>query len=225
MATNIPIKLVASPSGKTNIDQLMVYFVKYIGASISANVNWFITGTVDPNSSQGLFFNTAQNVFKSWSNGLGKYVPIGAHVVGTVIDTFVGGDEPSLGYVLLDGRSINAITGISTAQKTALESLFSVGGAVPNIPVFRGFNTAPADGAFSGIDFPDVAPANGVIGGCVDVATLAPATETLRDSTDTLNTQTKTVRNTAETLLVAVNSAAGLNATNPIYKKVFVGYP
>ena len=215
----------ASPSGKTNIDQLMVYFVKYIGASISASVSWFLTGTVDPNSNQGVFFNTAQDVFKSWDNSVGRYTPIGAPPVGQVIDTFVGGDEASNGYVLLDGRSISAITGLSTAQVTALTGLFGVGGAVPNIPVFRGFNTAPANGAFSGIDFPDVAPANGVIGGCVDVATLAPAAETLRDSTDTINTQTKTLRNTSETLLNAVNAAAGLNATNPIYKKVFVGYP
>ena len=82
MSTVIPISLVASPVptslSAATLTEFMQLVAQYVSGSVSADVTFFLEGSVDPVVDEGVvFFNTVQNCFKSWSNDTGSYLPIG----------------------------------------------------------------------------------------------------------------------------------------------------
>lgn len=233
--SKIPINLTPLPVPvgvqAANINQLFQLWSQFVEASINVDsVSFFVTGTVDPQSNTGLFFNAAQNQFKSWDAALGKYVPISSIQIGDTKLSFLAGDDIANGWLLCDGRGVQAITGLSQAQKVVVETLFGVNGNIPDISPPNSIGSLPANGAIGNIAVPAITPANGVIGGLpvsvvyndAEVKALRDGTETLRDSTAALATATTQIRDAAEQIRDAV---AGATTTTNAAWKVFVGYP
>ena len=214
-----------------NINQLFQLWSQFVEASIDmANVSFFIQGTVDPSSDQGLFFNTNQNMFKVWSISQGKYLPISDVQVGDTKLSFVTGDDINNGWLVCDGRGVQTLTGISQAQKLNVETLFGVNGSLPQLAPPQSMGNLPANGSIASIQVPAITPADGVIGGLSigatygqgEVKALRDGTETLRDSTAALAVSTTRLRDATEQIRDAI---AGATANTNAVWKVFVGYP
>lgn len=214
-----------------NINQLFQLWSQFVEASIDlANVSFFIQGTVDPASDQGLFFNTNQNMFKVWSISQGKYLPISDIQVGDTKLSFVTGDDINNGWLVCDGRGVQTLTGISQAQKLNVETLFGVNGSLPQLAPPQSMGNLPANGSIASIPVPTITPAGGVIGGLPigavydqgEVGALRDGTETLRSSTAALSVTTTRLRDATEQIRDAI---AGATANTDAVWKVFVGYP
>jgi hypothetical protein len=227
----IPITLTAGPVPPgfvaNGIDALLQAFCIYVSGSIRADVSFFLVTLNDPtNFITDLIFNSTTRALKAWDSGVGRYVTLTQFEIGDIKNSVVGGDRLAVGWVQLDGRAITAIPGINAAQQATLQQLFPGG----NLPTVSPSNTQnlPANGSFSGITKPAVAPADGVIGALqfdasyteAEVEALRDATETLRDSTGSVETQVSQIQDKAEELLASLNN----NSNPPIYALMFVGY-
>lgn len=211
-----------------NINQLGELIAQQLAGSIRADVSFYLETLIDPTTFiTSLIFNSTQRVFKGWDPTAGAYVPITQYAIGDVKNSFVGTDSLVTGWVVLDGRLITAIPGITTAQQTVLETFFGVGGNLP-IVAPQNISGMPTNGAFSGITVPTILPANGVIGALPigaaynqgEVQGLRDNTETLRDTTADVEAQVAAIQTKAEELLVALNN----NTNPPLYALLFVGF-
>lgn len=228
----IPITLTWGPVSASftaaDINELGTLLAKQLAGSIRADVSFILPTLNDPTTfTTQLIFNTTQGVFKSWSTTSGKYVPVTDSQIGDVKNTFVGVDTLATGWVILNGRSIAAIPGLSLQQQTVLETFFGVGGSLPTV-IPQNIAGLPVVGSFSGIVTPAVLPAAGIIGALPigatydqgEVTTLRDDTEILRTSTAAVETQAAAIQAKAEQLLVAISN----NTTPPLYSSLFIGF-
>jgi hypothetical protein len=192
--------------------------------SISQDVGFFSYAQADPGIfTTVLFFNQAAGLWKYWDTGSGKYLPVTQLRVGDQKVSYSLGDEVLNGWIVLNGRSIDSVTGISQTQKLALQSIFGAGGNLPDVTALTGLNNVPPNGTFAGIANPDTQPVKGVIGGLTaDLCNLATNTETLRNSTAALQTSIGQTLTQAEAV---INSLNGSPADTKAQVKVFCGYP
>lgn len=233
--SKIPINLAplpVSPGMKIlNLNQMLSMVASHLEASITAsNISFFITSTVDPQSDQGLVFNSSQNLFKRWDGENGKYVPIAPISVGDSKLSFISGDDVTNGWVQLDGRNINNVLGVTQNQKSNLETMFGANGTLPTIQPPTDVSGLPAKNSIKNITIAPTAPTNGVISGIsigsppvqAEVEALRDDTEILRDSVDSLNNSVILLRDKTD----AINSALlGSSSINNVNYKVFCGYP
>jgi hypothetical protein len=207
----------------------MIVVCRHISESVNLNnVSFFTQGSVDPVSDQGIFFNVAQNVFKSWNTALGKYVPVVTTKNGDVKYSYLGGDELTDGWVLLDGRAIAAVAGITTPQKNVLESIFGTGAYIPDVKTLGAFAGMPTAATINAISIPTVSPAVGVIGALPIAAGYSQSEVTaLKNATETLDVSSHATQAGAASLKTQVAAIASALAPNTItsYVKIFVGYP
>ncbi len=235
MAATIPIILSPQPAPNTTVpadfNQLVTAICGYVAASINQNVGFFTYGNVDPGVfTTVMFFNRAQGIWKYWDVGTGSYQAVTQFRIGDRKSSYNLGDEVQGGWIVLNGRAIDAVSGISLNQKLALESLFGANGVLPLVRSLDGFNNMPPNGSFSAINNPDVAPAAGVIGGLpfdptyqsAQVANLATNTETLRGSASTTQAALANSLAKSEAMLQSINGAP-TDAKTQV--KVFCGYP
>ncbi len=160
--SNIPIQLspltVPVDFQAGDINQLLTIISQYLSASISANVSFFQQGSNWPTSDQGIFFNQTTRQFGTWSTGQGRYLPVTGLIIGDTKASFVAGDNTAAGWIQLNGRAINAVTGITNEQKSALEGLFGVGANLPNYTFLSGLSGVPANNSFTDIVNPETLP-------------------------------------------------------------------
>ena len=234
MSQTIPINLIPLPTPTgieySTIDQLLTVISNYLSGQISTDVSFFAQGASDPTSYvTKLFYNTSQNVWKGWDTGTGSYLSITPFQYGDVKNSFVDGDEISNGWLVLNGRLITGIQGLSLRQGQVLAQLFP-SGTLPQVTPLQNLSGLPTNGTFSGISIPEITPPENQIQNLpfsgsyvqIEAQDLAKNTETLRDSTSTLNDAAISIRDNAETLLEALN---GGNSSASLYAKVFIGYP
>jgi hypothetical protein len=195
---------VSASIAELDINQLGTLVAAQLSGAIRADVGFFIYALADPISYEAdLIVNTQQRLFKGWDTSAGKYLPFNQFSVGQVLSTFSGVDDLANGWVILNGREITAIPGISGAQQAVLESFFGIGGFLPIV--------SPQN--ISGLP-PAIVPAAGVIGALPvgNPPTQAEMTS-LRNDTEILRTSTQLV-------LTAIQA----NTTPPLYSQMFVGY-
>lgn len=228
----IPLTLawgaIASPPTSLNVNQLGELIAAQMSASIRADVTFILNVLTDPTDFQTtLIYNQTQGVIKAWSTDAGAYVPLTPFIIGDVKSTYVGTDALAVGWVILNGRAISAIPGLTTAQQAVLEGFFGVAGNLPTL-VPANINNLPAADSFSGITKPTVEPADGVIEALPigaaytqsEVEALRDATETLRDSTAEVETQVSEIQDKASDLLTALR----VPSSPPLYTAMFIGY-
>lgn len=237
----IPITLtpgVPPPDAKwVTLAELIALVCSNTAASIRADITFIPQVSNDPVAYDGnLIFNIIQRVFKAWDIGTGKYVAVTENVVGDLKDSFNGNDDVAHGWVVLNGRLISDVSGVSSAQTANLQSLFGTA-ATTKLPIVLATHTngLPPSGSFSGIPIPPsispvLQPAAGIIAPGLtfsnpatgpEAQALANNTEILRSSaSDSFNVVTQ-IQTVAESLLVALNNTT----TPPLYAKVFCGYP
>lgn len=233
MSATIPITLtpVPVPVGvrATDINQLITILTQYIAASVNADVSFFQSVSSDPTQqTTALIFNTSQSVFKYWDTGLGRYMPVTQFQAGDVKNTFVGGDSPQTGWIQCDGRLISAVPNISATQQGVLNSLFGVGGSLPNLTPFQSVSGLPSASAFTDIPVADTTPPQNQIANLpfsadynpVEPQNLAANTETLRGSQNDLRTAVVSMKTASQQMLSALSAAS-----TGMYAMVFVGYP
>lgn len=122
-----------------------------LAAQIRADVSFFLVVVNLPTTYQtALILNSSNGLLYTWSITQGKYVPITPYRIGQISNDFQGDDLVSTGWVVLDGRAIADVPGLSASQQTALETLFGVGGSLPTV-VPQNISGLPANGSFSGI--------------------------------------------------------------------------
>lgn len=231
----IPITLTATavPVGisYSDINQLLQIVARYTAAQISDDVTFVQVGAADPTQFVTLlFFNTSQGVWKYWDTGLGRYVAVTQFQPGDTKTTFLAGDQIQQGWVVLDGRAISAIQGISQNQAQVLTTLFGIGGSLPTVTPLTNLQGLPATGAISGIPVSDTQPPKGQIAALPFGATYDPAqsqalatnTETLRTSEASLTDSVKAIQTQAEAVLTALNNGS---TGTPLYTLVFCGLP
>lgn len=216
--TNIPIG---------NFQQLLAAICQYVAGNIRADVSFiqFVLNT--PTTNVGpLIFNTNQGIFRYWDSNTGRYEAVQPYALGDIMNTVVGTDTVDTGWVVLNGRAITAIPGITTAQKAVLDGFFP-GGTLPDV-VPANVSNLPAEDSFSGITKPVVLPADGVIGALpisasydeLEVEALRDATEVLRDATASVEEQVSQIQDKSSDLLTALR----VPFDPPLYAKIFVGY-
>jgi len=236
----VPITLSWGPTtgdvSALDINQLGTLIAQQLSGSLRADISFIPIVTNDPAAYQGqLIFNVAQNLFKSWSIGAGAYVAISPYAVGDVKNTFIGNDSVVTGWVILNGRKISDITGLSAAQISNLQGLFgaSVDQAIPSVSPAN-VSGLPQGNAFGNIPWggnldPSVLPNAGTFASMAftnpvtdtEATALANNCETLRTSTDQAFTVTKQIQALCQQVLTALNTAS----TPPLYASVFIGYP
>lgn len=201
MANTVPLSLIwvpiTTPTAALDLNQLGNIIAKQLSGSLDqAGVSFFLSGTTNPTTDQGLFYNTVAKMFFIWDTVSAGYVPMGGSKIGDVIPTFLSGDNVTQGLVVLDGRSIVSIPGLSTRQQTALTTLF--GTSLPTIGFLGAMTGIPTNGSIGGITVPTDTVAN-----------LADAVTQLRNKTESLR-----------------DAVAGVGSpSTEIYAKVFCGYP
>ena len=228
----IPITLQAGtlpPNiGTLTIQQQFTLFAAYLSAAIRADVTFILNVLTDPTTFQtDIIFNQVQRVFKAWDTASGSYMPVTPFQIGDVKQTFSGADQLSVGWVILDGRAISAVPGLTTQQMAYLELFFGVDGDLPNL-VPANINNLPPPDSFSGIVVPVVVPADGVIGALpidptyseTEVEALRDATETLRDSTAAVEVQAAAIQEKCGDLLTALRNPV----SPPLYSAMFIGF-
>jgi len=235
MPATIPIILtplnVPGQTQTLNINDLLALICKYVGASISANVSFFLQGASWPVSDQGIYFNQTIGKFGTWNSGYGKYIPISDLEVGEIITTFVAGDDLPNGMVVLDGRNINAIAGLSQQQITNLETLFGVNQPIPSYSFFGSLQGIPALNSFSSIPVQPFAPTSAQVQSITFGSTYNQGIEqslqadvALAAGSGTSLTQAVIqIQGIAEALLDALNNYTP-TGLNPV-QKIFVGFP
>lgn len=234
MSQTIPITLnpVPVPVGisAATIDQLLTVICQYVQGQISDDVTFVLTGAADPTAFVTLlFFNTAQGVWKYWDAGLGAYVAVTQFQPGDIKNTFISGDEIQQGWVLLDGRAISAIQGLSQTQAQVLQTLFGAQGSLPTVTPLQSLANLPAANAFSAITVAAIAPPAGTLSALpfsssynpVESQNLAGGAETLRGSTADLQASVTAIQGVASLVLNSLNNAGAAT----IYAKIFVSFP
>ena len=237
-STPIPIVLTAIPvpNGTTAAtwDDLVSTICKYVQGNISATVSFFIQGTVAPNSSQGLFFNTTSNRFEVWNVTTGSYIAISDFVVGDMKATYINSDDPADGWVIMNGRVLTAIPGLTQLQLSNLQTLFGTGSGatVPNFSFSSGVASLPASGTFSSIVSALTAwtPPVGAVKSLTvsnpplqsEVQAIQNALEQADDSGTGLQSALTQTLNALETLLDSLNGVT--TGGGPVWA-IFVGYP
>lgn len=210
-----------------NINQLGELIARQLAGTIRADVSFYLEVLFDPtNFITNLIYNSTQKVFKAWNQSTGSYVAITQYQIGDVKNTFVGEDQLSVGWVILDGRAFTAIPGISATQLATLQTLFG-GTTLPSVTPTNTTNL-PGPAAFSDIPAATVLPGNGVIGGLpidpvyseTEVEALRDNTEILRDSTADVETQLAAVQDQCSALLTALRGSV----TPTLYTAVFIGF-
>lgn len=224
---------VATDVKAEDINQLGELIARQMSAAIRSDVTFIPQVTNDPATYDGqLIFNVAQNIFKSWDIATGAYVAVTGNSIGDVKNTFVGNDAISQGWIILNGRLISDISGLSGAQTTALINLFGsaptaripnvtpanvsglpVGNAFGQIPWPNGGETIPLSGVFSSLPFSDPVAAT-------EAQAFAGQSELLRDTTDGIFTLVKQIQAVCQQQLNALNT----NTTPPLYAAMFIGF-
>ena len=230
----IPIQLQWSPlavgAKPADLNQLGQLIAAQLAASIQGNVSFFIQGNVDPSTYVGdLFYNVAQNLFKGWNAGSGRYLPITQFIPGDTKTSFVTGDSPTTGWVVCNGRLISDVPNLSQYQVAILQNLFGATGSLPNIAPLQSLLALPTDGSFGNITNPAVAPPAGQIGALTfssppaqtEVQALGSNTETLDASVIALQTAVAAVISNSEAVLNSLNAGSGTGLTTSL----FCGYP
>ncbi len=228
---NIPITNTWGPVNvdirALDINQLGQIVAAQLAGQIRADVSFYLEVIFDPTSFvTALIFNKTQNVWKAWSTTSGSYVPLTQFQLGDVKQSFVTTDQVSVGWVVLDGRAITAIPGLTTAQAAVLTTFFP-GGNLPALTPAN-INNLPASDSFSGITEPTVNPADGVIGALAiggtytqsEIEALRDDTEILRESTESVKDYATEIRDKSNDLLTALRTPT----TPPIVSQIFVGY-
>lgn len=234
MSTSVPIVLspVPVPVGiqAVNINDLLSIISEYMTATISQNVSFYLQGSTPPNSNQGIFYNTTTKRFEDWSTSLGAYVPISELQVGDMKSSFRQSDDVGNGWILLNGRPINNVTGITQVQKSNLEALFGTASNLPSYSFLSGLGSVPPSGSFSNITNNPIQPSVGVIGNQTisstylqsEIVNFRNNTELLSASTTNLQTTVAQIQSVSEQLL---QSLVGAGAVSGPKWFVFCGYP
>lgn len=232
----IPITFSSTPTPVgvqvATLDQLLALMARYFQGQITTTVSFFDSGASDPTQLvTPLFFNTAQGTWKYWDTGAGKYLAVTPFTPGDTKYSFVAGDEIQQGWIVLDGRQISSIQGISQDQASVLYQLFGVNGSLPTVTAAQNLSDLPAANAYSSIvtDGP-FTPPSGQIGALPFGATydasqsqaLAQNTETLRGSAVGVQNALTSVNDVNKQLLAALRGSAG---SSQLYAKVFVSFP
>jgi hypothetical protein len=233
MSVTLPITLtpVPVPVGirATDINQLITILTQYVAASVNTDVSFFQTVSADPTQfTTQIIFNTSQLTFKYWSTSLGKYTAITPFQPGDIKNTFLSGDSPQTGWIECDGRAISQVPNISQNQQGILNSLFGVGGNLPDLTPIQSFNGLPAADSFSVISVATTVPPQNQIANLpfaseynpVESQNLAANTETLRGSQDSLRTSLTDIQTVSSQLLTALTTPG-----QPLVACVFVGFP
>lgn len=233
MSTSIPITLTPIPVPvniqAVNINDFLGIVCEYVSGSISQNVSFFIQGATPPNSNQGIFYNTSTQRFENWNSNTGTYQAITEYQVGDLKAAYRTSDDPVNGWILLDGRVINTITGLSQSQNSNLQNLFGTGGSLPNFSFLGALNGLPPVGTFTGISNTAIAPAVGAIGALpisasytqTEVQNLRNNTETLENSTNALQTTVAQIISNTETVLDSLQNTSTVTGVKYF---VFCGY-
>lgn len=219
----------------TTLAELIALVCANTAGSIRADITFIPQVANDPAAFDGnLIFNVIQRVFKAWDIGTGAYVTVTENTLGDIKDSFNGNDEVARGWVVLNGRLISDIPGLTAAQTTNLQTLFGAA-ATTRLPTISATHTngLPVGNAFGGIVWPPsinpvVQPAAGVISPGltftnpvtdVEGQALANQAEVLRTSVQDSFDVTKQIQAVAQQMLTALNQSA----TPAIYAKVFCG--
>ncbi len=226
----IPITLQWGPTSQEvaigDINAFGDFVAAHLAGTIRADVTFILTTLTDPTTFvTDLIFNTTQGVFKYWSSASGSYIPVTPFAIGDLKTSLAGADTIATGWVLLNGRTIASIPGLSTAQSAVLMTLFPSGTLPVIVP--QNFSAFPVNGSFSAIPAVAVTPADGVIAALPfddyyvrsEVEALRDDTETLRDSTAAVQSEIQQVKSVADSVLAALN-----NSTPPLYSLVFIGF-
>lgn len=228
----IPITLswgtVSADVSALDINQLGTLIAQQLSGALRADVTFILTVLSDPTTFQTtLIYNSTQGVFKAWNTDAGAYVPLTPFIIGDVKQTFVGTDQLSVGWVVLNGRLISAIPGLTTAQQAVLEGFFGVAGNLPDL-VPANISNLPAADSFSGITKPTVLPAEYVfaslpVSGTYDAAEVQAITcnaEILRSTVAEIEFQASEIQDKADALLTALRTPV----SPPLYSSFFCGY-
>jgi hypothetical protein len=209
-----------------NFSQLITLICQYVQGSIRASVSFFLEVVVDPTAFvTNLIFNTSQGVWKFWSVAEGRYVTVTDYIVGDVKNSFFAADQVSAGWVVLNGRQITAIPGLSQLQIDNLTALFP-SGMLPTVVPINGADLPPED-SYSGITGVEIEPDSGVIEALpigvaydqAEVEALRDNTEILRDSAADLAQETNEIKAKSEELLEALRTPI----TPPMVSMVYCG--
>lgn len=213
-----------------NFNQLLQLVASNLIAFISANVSFFFQGTVIPGSFvSSLFYNISNNLFYGWDTGTGKYQPITPFTQGDLKYTFFAGDNLNNGWVQCNGRSVNAVTGVSASQLAVLQSLFGASGSLPTITPIQSLVNLPGTGSFSGILNPAVNPPSGQFAGLTvnsppqqsDVQATNQNAESLDESVISLQEAMASVLTQSEAVLDSLSGSS----TAPLYADCYIGVP
>lgn len=135
MLTPLPVPANATAM---NWNQLITLICQYIQGNISSSVSFFQQGSTPPPFNQGIFFNLVDNRFENWDQPSGGYIPISERSVGDVYQSFISGDVLTGGLVLLDGRAVNTVGGLTQNQANNLATLFGANSVMPTAPIVVG---------------------------------------------------------------------------------------
>jgi hypothetical protein len=221
---------VTAPVVASDINELGTLVAGQLAAQVQANVSFYYETATDPSVFvTNVILNTTQGVFKIWSADTGAYVPMTQFAVGDVKNNFSGLDSVSTGWVLLDGRAIAAVPGLSGVQQVNLTNLFPAG----TLPVVTPPNIVglPVGNAFGAIPQPVMEPAAGAF---TDQVFTNPPTDLELDRFGDLSEELRgTVNGVREYALTAtqdvsqqmLNALNGIAGPNRLYSFVFCGYP
>lgn len=155
----LPIVLAAIPAPiaitAQDFNQLLTNIAQYLSASVQQNVFFVQEFDNPPASFEGnIIFSTNRQNFYAWNSTTGQYDAISQFRIGDVTQSVILGDDPSNGWVRLDGRTISSITGLSAPQIAALNGLFPFG-ILPNIAYLGIFpvDSARINGGFTSGSF------------------------------------------------------------------------
>lgn len=216
--------------------ELITLVCSNVAGSIRADITFIPLVTNTPVAYEGpLIFNVGSRAFMTWDIGSGAYVTMTENVVGDIKDSFNGNDDVARGWIVMNGRLISDVSGLSAQQTANLQTLFGVlsTSRLPNVSATH-TSGLPVGNAFGSIPWPAsinpaVTPASGVIS--PDLPFTNPVTgaegQALADNTETLRTSvqdsfdvTKQIQAVAQQMLTALNQSSN----PPIYAAVFVGY-
>lgn len=218
------------PVNALDINQLGIIVCRQIRGQVDMEGQTTVyTGSVNPLQNVGIFFNTVAQQFMVWDVGTAKYIPMSGDRLGDTKDTYITGDEVAQGWIVLDGRTIAEIPGISSTQRSFLVDLF--GTTLPVVNSIRQISGLPVNGSISGISVPSTVPDTGVIDSLPigetysqsEVGALRDSTGDLRDSTEVTADALRQLRDKTEAIRDAI--AGSTSSIGALSTKIFVGYP
>lgn len=218
------------PVNALDINQLGIIVCRQIRGQVDMEGQTTVyTGSVNPLQNVGIFFNTVAQQFMVWDSGTAKYIPMSGDRLGDTKDTYITGDEVAQGWIVLDGRTIAEIPGISSTQRSFLVDLF--GTTLPVVNSIRQISGLPVNGSISGISVPSTVPDTGVIDSLPigetysqsEVGALRDSTGDLRDSTEVTADALRQLRDKTEAIRDAL--AGSTSSIGALSTKIFVGYP